>query len=211
MISGLLDMGLRVLVLTNALKPFENHLREVGSLNAAHPRQLTLRVSLDHFTPEKHDEERGHGNFDRTLQNIRSALDAGLTLNIAGRRLWGETEAQVRAGFGALFQKHSFSLDLARDLVVFPEMQPGNHEVPEITTDCWSILKLDPASLMCASSRMVIKRRGAEKPTVVSCTLLPHDPFFDFGPELWSSLRPVALKHEHCSKFCVLGGASCST
>ena len=38
----------------------------------------------------------------------------------------------------------------------------------------------------------------------------PYDERFAMGPLLASSLRPVALNHPHCAKFCVLGGGSCS-
>jgi hypothetical protein len=63
---------------------------------------------------------------------------------------------------------------------------------------------------MCATSRMVVKRKGAPAPRVVACTLLPDDPQFDLGETLAESFRPVKLNHRHCAKFCVLGGASCS-
>jgi len=45
---------------------------------------------------------------------------------------------------------------------------------------------------------------------VVSCTLLPYDAAFDFGPRLSEALAPVKLNHPHCAKFCVLGGGRCS-
>ena len=83
-------------------------------------------------------------------------------------------------------------------------------DVPEISEGCWSILQLSPASVMCASSRMVVKRRGDARPSVAACTLLPYDPGFDLGPTLAGAMRPVALNHPHCARFCVLGGASCS-
>jgi hypothetical protein len=63
---------------------------------------------------------------------------------------------------------------------------------------------------MCASSRMVVKRKGAEKPAVLACTLLPYAPEFELGETLAEAERDVALNHPHCAKFCVLGGASCS-
>jgi len=63
---------------------------------------------------------------------------------------------------------------------------------------------------MCATSRMVVKRKGAERPAVVACTLLPYDPQFELGATLGEALRPVALNHPHCARFCVLGGASCT-
>jgi hypothetical protein len=64
--------------------------------------------------------------------------------------------------------------------------------------------------MMCASARMVVKRRGADRPAVVACTLLPYDPAFELGATLAEAARPVALNHPHCAKFCVLGGAACS-
>jgi hypothetical protein len=65
--------------------------------------------------------------------------------------------------------------------------------------------------MMCASSRMVVKSKGAARPHVVACTLLPHDPQFALGPTLAAARREVGLNHPHCARFCVLGGASCST
>ena len=94
-------------------------------------------------------------------------------------------------------------------LVLFPEMDE-TRDVPEITTACWGILKKSPDAMMCASSRMVVKRKGAERSTVVACTLLPYDPQFELGHTLAEASGEVHLNHPHCAKFCVLGGASCS-
>ena len=63
---------------------------------------------------------------------------------------------------------------------------------------------------MCASSRMVVKRKGSDAPTVLACTLLPYDARFDLGATLAEAETDVSLNHPHCAKFCVLGGASCS-
>jgi hypothetical protein len=93
--------------------------------------------------------------------------------------------------------------------VLFPEMDE-QVEVPEITTACWGILNKKPTDVMCASSRMVVKRRGAERPAVLACTLLPYSEEFEMGPTLEDAEKPVQLNHPHCAKFCVLGGASCS-
>jgi hypothetical protein len=71
-------------------------------------------------------------------------------------------------------------------------------------------LKKSPDSVMCASARMVVKRKGAAGPAVVACTLLPFDPQFELGATLAEAARPVALNHPHCATFCVLGGAACS-
>lgn len=63
---------------------------------------------------------------------------------------------------------------------------------------------------MCASARMIVKRKGALQPTVVACTLLPYDSAFELGATLADATRPVKLNHRYCARFCVLGGASCS-
>src|SRR6185437_17172679 len=94
-------------------------------------------------------------------------------------------------------------------LTVFPEMDDAA-DVPEITEACWSILGKSPEDVMCASSRMVVKFKGAARPTVIACTLLPYDPRFDLGPSLADALGEVPLNHPHCAKFCVLGGGACS-
>ena len=126
--------------------------------------------------------------------------------------MWaGEGEAQARAGYAALFAAEGLRLDAADPsrLVLFPEMD-ADADTPEITQACWSILGKAPSSVMCATSRMVVKRRGAARPVVASCTLLPYDPRFELGETLAQADQPVALNHPHCARFCVLGGASCS-
>jgi hypothetical protein len=57
---------------------------------------------------------------------------------------------------------------------------------------------------------MVVKRKGAARPVVVACTLIPYDDEFALGETLAEASRTVMLNHPHCARFCVLGGASCS-
>ena len=135
----------------------------------------------------------------------------GFSIAVAGRSVSGETEVDERAGYARLFREVGAPID-AEDpgrLVLFPEMD-ARVDTPEITEACWGILGRSPAEIMCASSRMVVKRRGADRPVIVSCTLLPHDAQFELGATLAEALGPVKLNHPHCARFCVLGGASCS-
>jgi hypothetical protein len=76
-----------------------------------------------------------------------------------------------------------------------------------------------PEDQMCASSRMVVKRKGAARPVVVPCTLLPYDSAFEMGATLADAAAAnggmfakgrIRLCHPNCAKFCVLGGGSCS-
>ena len=64
--------------------------------------------------------------------------------------------------------------------------------------------------MMCASSRMVVKRKGSPRPSVLACTLIPYDQAFELGGSLAEAAGSVSLNHPHCSRFCVLGGASCA-
>lgn len=213
MIEASLARGHRVLVLTNAMRPMmrprnrEGLVRLTGRFGAV----LTLRVSLDHYTAARHDAERGTGSFEATLAGMRWLRDQGIAMAVAGRSLWGETEAMARAGYAALFRAERFAINAAdpAQCVLLPEMDE-TVDVPEITTACWGILGKHPDSVMCASARMVVRRRGAARPAVLACTLLAYDPQFELGATLAEACGPVALNHPHCAKFCVLGGASCS-
>lgn len=222
MMADALGRGFEVLVLTNAMQPMMRPRvrRALADLNARHGERLTLRVSLDHYSATLHDTERGSGAFERTLEGLDWLAANGLKFTIAGRTCWNESEADGRAGYGRLFAERGYPID-ADDpmaLVLFPEMD-GGHEVPEITTACWDILGVDPADIMCASSRMVVRRKGENRPSILPCTLLPYDPAFGMGSTLAQSMSAdggnfdqgrVKLNHPHCAKFCVLGGGSCS-
>ena len=94
-------------------------------------------------------------------------------------------------------------------MVLFPEMDPGR-DVPEITVHCWDILGVAPETIMCATSRMVIKRKGTAQPGVVPRTLLPYDEQFELGHDLLNAAKSVKLNHPNCATFCVLGGSSCA-
>ncbi|MDK3018469.1 radical SAM protein [Pseudodonghicola flavimaris] len=208
-----LSRGFAVLILTNAMLPMMRPRVKAGlsDLNARFGDRLTLRVSLDHYAAPRHDSERGAGSFDRAVQGMDWLRETGIRMAVAGRQLWHEDEATARAGYAALFAARGYAIDAADpgQTLLFPEMDLSV-EVPEITTACWDILNTSPDQVMCASSRMVIKRRGAARPSVLACTLIPYDPQFELGETLAEAERAVALNHPHCAKFCVLGGASCS-
>lgn len=216
-IIGLSEMSLarghRVFILTNAMRPMMRpHMRDgLLALKDEYGERIALRVSLDHYEADLHDEERGQGSFAATLEGIDWLAQAGFQVSLAGRTLWGGDEAEMRAGFGRLIAARGWPIDAgsAEQLVLFPEMDESA-EVPEISDACWGILKVAPAAMMCASARMVVKRKGAEAPAVIACTLLPYAPEFELAARLSDSLTPVALNHPHCAKFCVLGGGSCS-
>jgi uncharacterized radical SAM superfamily Fe-S cluster-containing enzyme len=211
MLEECLRRGLRVLVLTNAMRPMQRLKARLLDLNRRLGARLTIRVSLDHYTRELHEEERGADTWQPSLDGFKWLAANGFTIAVAGRMLWGEPDAAMRQGFARLFAEHGIAIDAddREQLVIFPEMDAAA-DVPEITAACWDILRVDPAAVMCASSRMVVKRQGALRPSVVACTLLPYDDAFDLGPTLAGAAGAVSLNHPHCAKFCVLGGGACS-
>ena len=209
-----LAAGYEVLILTNAMSPMMRKKIQQGliDLNAAYPDKLTLRISLDHYNQTNHDLKRGIGAFQKTLKGMNWLRDCDVRMTVAGRTVWGETDEQSRSGYDTLFNHQGYDIDAFNhgSTVLFPELDE-TVEVPEITTSCWKILNKNPDSLMCASSRMVVKRKGAERPTVLACTLLAYAPEFELGHSLETATKDIALNHPHCAKFCVLGGASCSS
>ena len=217
-----LSRGFDVLVLTNAMLPMQRPRLKQGlvALHAKYGAKLMMRVSLDHYGQELHEKERGADTWVKALAGIDWLAANGFPLAIAGRTCWHEDDAAMRQGFASLIAAHGWPIDPQnrQQLMLFPEMD-GRFNVPEITTACWGILKKSPSQMMCASSRMVVKRKASAAPVVLPCTLLPYDPAFEMGPTLTAAALAdgsmfdqgaVKLCHPHCAKFCVLGGGSCS-
>ncbi len=222
MLGDALRRGHAVLVLTNAMQPMQRLRIKSGllALREAHGDGLVIRVSLDHHGKALHEAERGPDTYDKTIQGIDWLARNGFALALAGRTYCGESVDSLREGYGRLAATRGWPIN-ANDpaqLVLFPEMDL-RADVPEITTACWGILHKSPSDVMCASSRMVVKRTGSTRPVVLPCTLLPYDPAFEMGATLSEAARAdggmfdhgaVKLCHPHCAKFCVLGGGSCS-
>jgi uncharacterized Fe-S cluster-containing radical SAM superfamily protein len=207
-----LERGFEVLVLTNAMRPMMRHQKALRRLQAAHGGLLRFRVSLDDHRAEIHDSERGKGSFAKAMEGLRFLSREGFQVEIAGRRLSKEPDSLARAGYKALFQTEGVAIDCDDpvQLVIFPEMSPES-DPPEITEACWGILHKTPDNVMCATSRMVVRRKGEDRPKVVACTLIAYDERFEMGSTLAEASASVALNHRYCATFCVLGGAACGT
>ena len=211
MLADALGRGYRALVLTNAMRPMMKMAGSLLALNERYRARLVVRVSVDHYSRALHEWERGARSWNPTFAGLRWLVANGFAVHIAGRRFSGEPEAALRAGYARLFAEHGLPFDAFDPvgLVLFPEMDP-TQDVPEITTACWGILDVSPDAMMCATSRMVVKRKGASRPVVVACTLLPYDRQFELGDSLRAAAGSVPLNHPHCARFCVLGGGSCT-
>ena len=206
-----LARGYRALVLTNAMKPLHHRRDRLLDLRARHGDALAIRVSIDHHTREKHEDIRGADTWQPMINGLKWLAENNFNIAVAGRTCWDETDVAARQGYAAFFAAEGIPVN-AEDpawLVLFPEMDSAV-DVPEITVNCWDILGIKPETIMCATSRMVVRKKDADAPVVVPCTLLPYDEDFELGAELTESAGVVRLNHPHCAKFCVLGGASCS-
>ena len=221
-LAATLERGFDVLVLTNAMQPLQRAPVKRGliALKDKHGARLRIRVSLDHFTLELHEAERGAKTWSKAIAGLDWLNANGFEIAIAGRTCWNETESEERNGYAALIAMRGWRIDPAnpKQLMLLPEMD-GSHDVPEITTACWGILHKSPQEMMCARSRMVVKRKGAARPAIVPCTLLPYEEAFEMGSTFAEAgaadtgmfdKGAVKLCHPHCAKFCVLGGGSCS-
>lgn len=208
-----LARGFKLLVLTNAMRPMMRPRIQAGllDLKKQFAEQLTLRVSIDHFDPALHEQERGPGSWSAMIRGLQWLQRNGFAFHIAGRRRWGNSEAEMRQGYAKVFGEMNIQVDTEnpQSLVLFPEIDTTS-EVPEITTACWGILGVNPGDMMCASSRMVVKHKGDDSPSVMACTLLAYEHGFNLGRSLAGASAPVALNHPSCATFCVLGGGSCS-
>lgn len=208
MIEYSLSKNFKVLVLSNAMKPMLNKREDLLKINH---QDLTIRVSIDHYQKEKHEEIRGKNTFNVMMEGLKWLNQNNFNYALATRLLWGEQEDQLRDNFNLFIDKYNLKLDAKskEQLVTFAEMDE-KVDTPEITTACWNLLGKNPDDIMCSSSRMVVKKKTSPKPSVIACTLLPYEDEFDLGQNLTDSLKKIYLNHKHCSKFCVLGGSSCS-
>lgn len=207
MMRAALERGFEVLVLTNAMRPMRRFEEELKAIAREHGGRVAMRVSLDHYTKAVHEVERGAGTWDKAVDGLKWLEASGFRVAVAGRKLPHEREDECRTGYARLFA--ALGVRVEAGLVLFPEMDAAA-DVPEITEACWGLLNVSPSAMMCASSRMVVKRKGEAHPVVVPCTLLPYDPQFTLGETLAEATGEVRLNHPHCARFCVLGGASCT-
>ena len=152
-------------------------------------KKIVFRVSIDHYNKDLHEVERGAGTWDPMIKGLRWLRDNKYTINVAGRSLSQESDNECREGYKTLFDELGLQLDAynPNELVIFPEMDI-TVDVPEITTNCWEILSVRPETQMCASSRMVVKRKGQKDPLCLMYSL-PYEREFELGKTLSEAVK----------------------
>ena len=161
MIEYSLSKNFKVLVLSNAMKPMLNKREDLLKINH---QDLTIRVSIDHYQKEKHEEVRGKNTFNVMMEGLKWLNKNNFNYALATRLLWGEQEDQLRDNFNLFIDKYNLKLDAKskEQLVTFAEMDE-KVDTPEITTACWNLLGKNPDDMMCSSSRMVVKKKNFTK------------------------------------------------
>jgi hypothetical protein len=96
------------------------------------PRQrLTLQISLDSATPDRHDRHRGAGTWQRAHDGIRTALAEGFRVRVAATVAADEAGPAEQAAFHALLDNLGIPRD---DQVVRPIAQRGFAETGVVLT-----------------------------------------------------------------------------
>ena len=196
MIKYALDNDFKTLVLTNAMKPMMNNKNQLFKLNHLN---LTIRVSIDHFTKHKHEQIRGPNSWEPMIEGLKWLSENKFNFCLATRLMWNEDEVTTRKNFKNFVKQYNLDLNTENksQLVTFAEMDEKK-DTPEITTECWDILNKNPDEVMCSNSRMIVKKKGDEKPSVIACTLLPYISEFNLGNSLKESMKKIYLNHPHC-------------
>jgi sulfatase maturation enzyme AslB (radical SAM superfamily) len=197
------------LVLTNGTDALLKRLQQLEALRQ-NPHRIAFRISIDWPDRERHEQGRGAGTFDQSLESIVRLQTLGFAVSLARQAEPGEDIIATNSRFQALLQRAGYQGEIR--IVAFPDFAvPGaNPAVPVITEDCMTRYQNEASrrQFMCAFSKMVVKRAGRLR--VYACTLVDDDEDYDQGNNLRGALQQrVLLKHHRCYS-CFAYGSSCS-
>lgn len=197
------------LVLTNATHPLQRRLDDIRPL-IDRPHELNFRISFDYPDPDRHDQGRGAGNFELSLQTMRELHRMGFGISVARQREAGEDAEKTDKLYRRHFRRAGVPVDTR--IVSFPDfLTPGSlAQVPHITRQCMTQYHDEDsrARFMCNFSKMVVKKDGRMR--VYACTLVDDDEDYDLGGSLAEAMRArIMMKHHRCYS-CFAQGASCS-
>jgi len=197
------------LVLTNGTDVVLKRMNQIATLaDTEHP--ISFRISIDWPDAARHEEGRGDGTFEQSLQAIVELQKLGFGVSLARQMEEDEDTAAVEAAYQQLVSDAGFKGEIR--LVAFPDFSvPGDHpDVPVVTEDCMTRYQTEETrrAFMCAFSKMVIKQNGRMR--VYACTLVDDDLRYDQGSNLRAALgERVMLAHHRCYS-CFAYGSSCS-
>ena len=86
MLDEVLSRGFKAIVLTNAMKPMHKVKSALLDLNRRFGRNLTIRVSIDHYAPALHELERGARSWHGSPRTASTFMSPGATSPTSRRR-----------------------------------------------------------------------------------------------------------------------------
>lgn len=191
------------LILTNGTAPLIKRVHQLQELKRQ-PNALSFRVSIDHPDETQHDAERGWGNFKRALEGLKLLHQAGFGISLARHSKPNENSKEIDARYRVLLEKNALP---AVRVIPLPELgRPGAEMqgIPLTADELESCSNARKHRLMCATSRMILKRDNRLR--TYACALTDDDPRFDLGTSLAASLTaPIELAHARC-KQCIRYG-----
>lgn len=124
MLEAVRSRGLDGLILSQAMQPLMTRPDELLQLQGRYGAQLTMGISIDHYSHDIHELERGRCHGGSTIDGIRWLAPHGFALNAAVRMFSGKTEAEVRDGFARFCREIGVSIDSGDpdELMLFAEI-----------------------------------------------------------------------------------------
>src|SRR5260370_30192457 len=91
MLEDCLARGFKTLVLTNAMRPMQRLEARLLDLQNRLGQNLTIRVSLHHYTRALHEEERGPDTWQPTVDGLVWLSRHGFSISVPVRLLCGQS------------------------------------------------------------------------------------------------------------------------
>jgi AdoMet-dependent heme synthase len=208
-IFGILEAALEAgpaTVLTNGLLLDRKRCARLKALDDGSTYSLDIRISLDGWGPEDHDQIRGPGTFARAAASARRLYEAGVNPVLTVTEL-AEGVASVQGRQRFLDSMLGMGLDRPRLKVLSlfrmgAEERRGRPYLPEERLTVHD--RIDPQALQCGSGRMITSQG------VFVCPILIEHGEARMGDSLVEALRPYELSHPACFT-CHTTGVTCRT
>ena len=184
-------------ILTNATLINDKKARFLRRIELDSDYEIIFRVGLDHYKEHKNDELRGKGSFRKALNGISNLVNSDFNPIITAVNLWGEEEAEFKAGFLELLAQFDFEVSEI-NLKIIPAIKTGeyaknftSYSENELVTN-ESFRQSNPERFDCVNSR-VITENG-----VYVCPTLVNDPRGKIGETLTDSAQKFFLELSTC-------------
>jgi len=219
-----------VLILTTATQTMTKKWKGLGPLLQMYGNRITIRVSIDHPTREKHIDNRRNSKYrgkepaiwEPMIKGISLLARTPCTLGITGLPWIDETAQDLQAGYKKLCDKLKIAIP-KKEIVIFPDRvknfdQDGDNDLtPDgVTQGCLDLYDKTKDDFMCSDSIMLVKPNYANgKIGFAPCTIIPKNKNYClFGYTLQKAMEePLLLAHKNCV-WCLSGGncgGSCDT